>query len=808
RAQGNVNLSKPDGLAYVMFTSGTTGQPKGVMIEHGNLTNYLWWAKKHYAPDTPKTFALYSSFAFDLTVTSLFVPLISGGTSRIYPEQGQRGTVIRDVFAENAVDVVKLTPSHLALVKDLITPQTRIRTLVVGGEDFKTDLARQIDQASGGAITQYNEYGPTEATVACMLHKFDVAHDVRASVPIGAPADNMRVHVLDKHLQPVPTGLIGEMYLAGDNLARGYYQQPELTADRFITDRNGQRLYRTGDRARWLPSGQLEFLGRNDGQVKVGGARIELNEVEAALLSHPSVTEAAVMVRDIEQQAASEAEITYCVRCGIASNYPGITFDAHGECSICTQYDAYKDKAAQYFSNMEVLTDLVEQVKGESTGEYDCLVLLSGGKDSSYMLYQLVGMGLRVLSFTLDNGFISEDAKANIRRMTDTLGVTHIFGETPHMNAIFVDSLRRYANVCNGCFKTIYTMVVNLARQKGIKTIVTGLSRGQFFETRLTEEVFADDNFAINDIHQSIENARRAYHQRDDIISRSLDVEVFRADGGFDDIHFIDFYRYCDADLDELYTFLNEQTPWLLPSDTGRSTNCLINDLGIYVHRKRRGFHNYALPYSWDVRMGHKTREQAIHELNDDLDEARIHRMMREIGYDDPLPSGETQKRLVAYYVSDGALSSSDLREYMTSHVPDWMVPSYFVPMDRMPLTGNGKVNMAALPAVDDSRILLSSAYVAPESELEIALAKIWEDVLHMENIGIHDNFFDLGGHSLPAIRIVAQIEAAYAIELPLTIFFAHPTIAGLATEVEDIILQDIEQLSDAEIQQLLEEDS
>ena len=125
-----------------------------------------------------------------------------------------------------------------------------------------------------------------------------------------------------------------------------------------------------------------------------------------------------------------------------------------------------------------------------------------------------------------------------------------------------------------------------------------------------------------------------------------------------------------------------------------------------------------------------------------------------------------------------------------------------------MPLTGNGKVNMAALPAVDDSRILLSSAYVAPESELEIALAKIWEDVLHMESIGIHDNFFDLGGHSLPAIRIVAQIEAAYAIELPLTTFFAHPTIAGLATEVEDIILQDIEQLSDAEIQQLLEEDS
>ncbi|PYO86556.1 MAG: hypothetical protein DMD66_13270, partial [Gemmatimonadetes bacterium] len=130
-------------------------------------------------------------------------------------------------------------------------------------------------------------------------------------------------------------------------------------------------------------------------------------------------------------------------------------------------------------------------------GEYDCLVLLSGGKDSTYMLYQLCDLGLKPLVFTLDNGFISDEAKANIRRVVDSLGVDLIMGGTPHMNEIFVDSLKRFANVCNGCFKTIYTLATNLAQQKGIRYIVTGLSRGQFFETRLTEEVFQREDFDV-----------------------------------------------------------------------------------------------------------------------------------------------------------------------------------------------------------------------------------------------------------------------------------------------------------------------
>ncbi|MEL6269047.1 MAG: AMP-binding protein, partial [Chloroflexota bacterium] len=744
-----------------------------------------------------------------LTVTSIYVPLITGGAIRVYPDTEGNGMLIREVFADNAVDVVKLTPSHLALVRDMDLQNTRIKTLIVGGEDFKTELARHIHQASGGRIAQFNEYGPTEATVACMIHRYDPNRDTRPSVPIGTPSDNMRVYVLDSRLQPTPTGMIGEMVVAGDSVARGYHNRDELTAERFLPDpfTDGGRMYRTGDLARWLPGGEMAFLGRNDHQVKVGGVRIELGEVEAALLAHPAVKAAVIDVRGAKAAEPDAAEsLTYCTRCGLASNYPGVTYNADGVCSICDAYDDYREKAQSYFHDMDEFKTVAERIKSRSSGDYDCVALLSGGKDSTYMLHGLVEHGLRVLTFTLDNGYISDGAKANIRRATDALGVEHVWGETPFMNEIFVDSLHRYANVCNGCFKTIYTLAIDLAREKGIGTIVTGLSRGQFFETRLTPELFTGDDFDPAAIDASIERARRAYHQRDDIISRSLDVDVFRAESALDEIEFVDFYRYCDVDLSDLYDFLSTSGLWERPDDTGRSTNCLINDAGIYIHKKKRGFHNYALPYSWDVRMGHKTREEAMDELDDDLDEPHIRQMLREIGYTDTGAEGG-QQRLVAYYTTAEPVTAAALREALSSTLPSFMVPSHFVELDAMPLGASGKIDRKALPAIDaDRQAQVSAAYAPPEDEVQEALTDIWQSVMHMERIGVHDNFFELGGHSLPAIRIVSRINEAFEIDFPLDQFFANPTIAEQAAAVDDVLLAEIEALSDEDVQRLLEE--
>ncbi|MGY4478418.1 non-ribosomal peptide synthetase [Bradyrhizobium sp. USDA 3364] len=291
-----------DGVAYIIFTSGSTGTPKGVEIEHRSLVNYIWWAARVYSSGERLAWPLFSSLAFDLTVTTIFTPLITGGRIVVYlGDPGVQSMVVLKVIDGNAVDIMKLTPAHLAMIRDRNLAITRLRKFIVGGEDFKTGLARDITKAIPHPIEIYNEYGPTEATVGCMIHRFDIDRDQSASVPIGVPAANAGIYVLDKAYQPTGPGVIGEMFIAGDGLARGYFNRPDLTSERFrtvIDPRDGfskLRLYKTGDLARWTSGGRLEFLGRADHQVKVGGTRIELGEIEARLLKHPHIQECAVV---------------------------------------------------------------------------------------------------------------------------------------------------------------------------------------------------------------------------------------------------------------------------------------------------------------------------------------------------------------------------------------------------------------------------------------------------------------------------------------------------------------------------------
>ena len=549
-------LATPDNLVYMIYTSGSTGQPKGTMLRHQGLVNYIWWAKQAYQGGDVLDFPLYSSLAFDLTVTSVFVPLLSGGKVIVYSESDHaKGLEILSVFKDDAVDIVKLTPAHLALVQEASVSTTRIQTLIVGGEDFKTDLARTIHTTFDGKVEIYNEYGPTEAVVGCMIHQYDPERDTAVSVPIGTPAANARIYLLDEYGRLTPPGVVGEMVISSDGVARGYRNRPDLTAAKFGDDpfRPGARIYRTGDIARWNENGQMVFLGRRDHQVKIRGARIELGEIEAALLSHDGVETAVI---DVIQYQRVEQEIQHCVRCGLPSNYPDADFDDDGVCSDCRTYDLYRDQVQAYFRTPDDLRTLFAGVKTvQADKSYDCMVMLSGGKDSTYMLYQIVQKyGMRPLVFTLDNGYISEEALDNARRICADLDVDLHIATTPHMNAIFADSLRRHSNVCEGCFKTIYILSMNLAKRLGINTIITGLARGQLFETRLADS-FRARLFDPHTIDNWIMDARKAYHKINDVPNQLLDVKIFNNDQIFNEIQFVDFYRYTDFDLDVVYKF-------------------------------------------------------------------------------------------------------------------------------------------------------------------------------------------------------------------------------------------------------------
>ncbi|ACO32361.1 non-ribosomal peptide synthetase [Acidobacterium capsulatum] len=285
-------------LAYVIYTSGSTGKPKGVLLEHRNLSHYIRWACDYYFTDKPETgsFGLYSSLSFDFTLTNLFCPLVRGKSLRIYPQSQNIQAILEHAFEPGSgIDTLKLTPSHVSLLEFMDVAPSTIRKIIVGGEELTPHhiaVLRRIDRS----IDIYNEYGPTEATVGCIVWR--VEDDVPA-VLIGRPITNTRVAILDEDSKPVPLGVRGEIYIAGDGLARGYHNRPDITADRFITSPlpGGDRLYRTGDIGRWLPEGLIQCFGRTDSQVKIRGYRVELGEIEGILSSHPQVCAAAVVYR-------------------------------------------------------------------------------------------------------------------------------------------------------------------------------------------------------------------------------------------------------------------------------------------------------------------------------------------------------------------------------------------------------------------------------------------------------------------------------------------------------------------------------
>lgn len=289
-------------LAYVIYTSGSTGKPKGTLIEHRGLVNYLCWCVPAYAVEQGEGAIAHSSISFDATITGLFVPLLVGRKVRLLPESLGIEALATTLQTSNNYSLIKITPAHLELLSQQISPQQAAnltKALIIGGENL---TAAQIAfwQEFAPQTLLVNEYGPTETVVGCCVYRVPQGQHLSGSVPIGRPIANTQLYILDQHLQPVPLGVAGELYIGGDGVSRGYLNQPQLTAEKFIANpfTPGTKLYKSGDLARYLPTGDIEYLGRIDDQVKIRGFRIELGEIETLLSQHPSIQTAVVVARE------------------------------------------------------------------------------------------------------------------------------------------------------------------------------------------------------------------------------------------------------------------------------------------------------------------------------------------------------------------------------------------------------------------------------------------------------------------------------------------------------------------------------
>ena len=313
-------------LAYVMYTSGSTGQPKGVMVEHRNLVNYTYQAVQRFDVARGTGALIGTSLGFDLALTGLYPPLVCGKPVRLFADTQDLQGLGAALLSSRDLAPVKLTPSHLTALLSLLPAQQLkgcVRVLVLGGEALTAEGVQQWWQADADTRI-FNHYGPTETTIGCVMHELDRAQvGSNGSIPIGRPIANARIYILDEQREPVAIGDVGEIYIGGAGVARGYLNRPELTAERFVKDpfqarkpegaADAQaRMYRSGDLGRWRADGTIEYLGRNDQQVKIRGYRIELGEIEAQIRKDAQVRDAVVLAReDVPGQKRLVAYLTH-----------------------------------------------------------------------------------------------------------------------------------------------------------------------------------------------------------------------------------------------------------------------------------------------------------------------------------------------------------------------------------------------------------------------------------------------------------------------------------------------------------------
>ncbi|HEX3681792.1 MAG TPA: amino acid adenylation domain-containing protein, partial [Bryobacteraceae bacterium] len=688
---------EPANLAYVIYTSGSTGKPKGAGIEHRQITQYTKAIIERLALRAGWTYGLISTFAADLGNTMLFPSLCAGGTLHVIAEQpGRDGNELRRYIAQHGeLDCLKITPAHLrSLVVSggrSILPRQR---LVVGGEATAWEWAQEW-QAQRPELQIWNHYGPTECTVGVCTYdvrKAASASTRRGNVPLGSALRHCLLYVLDQEGELAPVGVPGELYIGGKGVGRGYLERSDTTAEKFVPDcysgGEGARLYRTGDRVRWSDSGDLEFLGRLDGQVKLRGYRIELGEIEHILNEHPRVRHSAAMIREDEPGDLKLVAYVLPTDTGTDETPDGLSrYQLPNGLNVAQQ-----NKNETEYLYREIFENLVYFQHGIELPEGACVF----------------DVGANIGMFTL---FVAETCeRARVYAFEPASGTFACLKSNGALAGsgqvrVFRIGLSNEEKDAEFSYYSRYSMM------SGLRCYASAEEELETIRQTLRNQQEAGDTDAPQLLEHAAEllEGRFEAHVENCRLRRLSDVireeSVERID-----LLKIDVQR---AELDVLLGIEAEdwskiqQVVMEVHDFAGRKTEGrlaqvidLLEQHGLYAVAEQYG--ELRGTDRWNLYASRKPEEQR-----------------------EGLKRSRKDKQSAP---EAAALASGELREYLQARVPEYMVPSAVVVLKQLPLTANGKVDRKALPAPEYQGS--GREAVKPRTPVEEILAAIWSEVL------------------------------------------------------------------------------
>ncbi|MEL6879049.1 MAG: amino acid adenylation domain-containing protein [Cyanobacteria bacterium J06607_10] len=708
-------LQQQTDLAYVIYTSGSTGTPKGVMIDHRSVVNTLLDINQRFKVKSCDRILGVSSLSFDLSVYDIFGTLAAGATL-VLPaaEQAQNPTHWRSLLTQYQITLWNSVPAlmHL-LVTELESAKTTelpesLRLVLLSGDWIPLSLPSQIQQHFPSAQT-ISLGGATEASIWSIYYPVDAVEHSWRSIPYGCPLANQQWYVLDENQAPCPPWVTGELYIGGAGLAKGYWNQSELTKQRFIPASDTlPALYKTGDLGRYLPSGDLEFLGREDFQVKINGYRIELGEIERVLVQYPAIESAVV------KAVGSPAEL-------VAYVVPKQLVEQAEQQALSQPLAKLDFKQKQLGIRRTQQEDEVVQLPAVANKSDDFLHRQSHRQ------------------------FLTQPIKlANFSALLASLSA-HTIDNAP---------LPKYRYASAGSLYPVQTYIQ--VKERRIK----GLAAGWYY-------------YHPSD-HQLVKVAEQP--DTDDRLKGLYGPNLSLHQGGA-------FSLFLVVEMKAIEPIYGEKARDFALIETGYMGQLMMEQapkvaLGLCPIG---GF----MPQALQELLGLSAHQTPLHALIG--------------GGIDP----NWNKQWMAT-VQPSKLSVVDtLKQHLSEKLPAYMVPTRYQILEQLPLTANGKVNRHALPQPD-----LSSAthYVAPTNPTEETIVQLWQTLLAAEKIGIHDNFFEVGGNSLIAMQLLSQLQNTFGVELTIAQLFGSLTPAKQAQLVKANDNINIDQLSDEAVDDMLQQ--